>query len=88
MGVVVQTIENSQCLSRVEPACIPIQTGVTCIATPFTCGSRSLESGARDQPTPKRRKRSGGEPTSSLGCPNPGRINLFHRLGVGGSPKV
>ena len=34
------------------------------------------------QPTSLRGKRLGGAPTS-LDCSDPGRINLFHRLGVG-----
>ena len=36
-----------------------------------------------NQPTARRGTRLGGAPTSSLGSPDPERINLFHRCGVG-----
>ena len=51
------------------------------------CSDRSLTSDARIQPTPMQGKGLSSTPTSSSGGPDPGRINLFHRLGVGSFPE-
>ena len=70
--VVVQTIEISPRLSRVEPACILVQDGGFEYQSHLVTCMRRLLPVATDPPAHVINR----------------RIRLFHRLGVVGSPKV
>ena len=82
--VVVQTIKSARVSVQ---ACTCVQLIQWLLKTSYACSGGNRSPASDTSTNTEARKNFGGAPTSSLGSPDPGRINFFHRSTNPGSPE-